>query len=335
MKTLHLRCGHDIQNTLREAGFVGDFLPHTNPYCQGPVTNTPDYYAKRAQFVFDGFSRWPAERQLTVEGLKAAFRSDDEEVLQAAHDYERVVLWAEHDNFDQMMLIRVLALYANARSPRVFELLGLNDFPGSWRFVGLGQLPPEALRLLWSTRRPVTPEQLAFGTRAWDALRLEDPRLFSKIASMKTAPLPHLPRAARRHLQELPSVANGLGLTEQLVLQAVSEMESRSLNQVFQLLYVYGREPLPFMGDAGMANVIRAMERAAEPPFVRSWQQADEREFLNRLTITDAGRDVLSGKRDWHSLEPPERWVGGVRIEPGKPGWRWDESKREPVKASA
>src|SRR4051794_2545337 len=30
MKTLHLRCGHDIQNTLKEAGFAGDFLPHTN-----------------------------------------------------------------------------------------------------------------------------------------------------------------------------------------------------------------------------------------------------------------------------------------------------------------
>jgi hypothetical protein len=68
---------------------------------------------------------------------------------------------------------------------------------------------------------------------------------------------------------------------------------------------------------------------------VRSWRQPDEREFRNVLAITDAGRDVLAGRRDWHSLKPPERWVGGVRIQPGKPGWRWDEAKRKPVMAGA
>ena len=44
-----------------------------------------------------------------------------------------------------------------------------DEFPGSQRFLGLGQLPPEALRLLWSTRKPVTPAQLALGNAAWDA----------------------------------------------------------------------------------------------------------------------------------------------------------------------
>src|SRR5262245_46126652 len=35
LKTLHLRCGSDIRQTLRDAGFSGDFLEHSNPYCQG------------------------------------------------------------------------------------------------------------------------------------------------------------------------------------------------------------------------------------------------------------------------------------------------------------
>jgi hypothetical protein len=34
-----VRCGHDIQNTLKDAGFTGDFYPLITPYCQGPVTN--------------------------------------------------------------------------------------------------------------------------------------------------------------------------------------------------------------------------------------------------------------------------------------------------------
>jgi hypothetical protein len=331
IRTLHLRCGHDIQNILKEAGFSGDFLPHVNPYSQGPVTNTADYYEKRAQFVYDSFERRYPERGLTLAGLTEGFRRNDEEVVQAAQDYERVVIWSEHDNVDQMMLIRVLALYAETRAPRTFEMISLNEFPGSLRFLGLGQLPPEALRLLWSTRRPITAAMLALGHRAWDALRLEDPRQLAAIARLKRAPLPDLPRAVHRHLRELPALENGLSLTEHLVLQALSETESRTLNDIFRLLFIQGREPLFFMGDLALANVIQSMEGVAEPPFVRSIGAPGEREFLNRLTITDAGRAVLAGERDWQSFNPPERWVGGIRIAHGKPRWRWDESKHEPV----
>ena len=66
------------------------------------------------------------------------------------------------------------------------------------------------------------------------------------------------------------------------------------------------------------------MEKAAEPVFVRTREQSDEREFDNELTITDAGRDVLRGKRDWLSMLPPERWVGGGCSGWGVvPGLRW------------
>ncbi|MEJ0034665.1 MAG: hypothetical protein WDO68_01045 [Gammaproteobacteria bacterium] len=71
MKTLHLRCGHDLRNILKEAGFVGDFMPHVNPYCRGPLVNTPDYYVKRAEFVFDFHARKEPERGLTLEDLAA------------------------------------------------------------------------------------------------------------------------------------------------------------------------------------------------------------------------------------------------------------------------
>lgn len=330
MKTLHLRCGSDIRDTLKAAGFNGDFLEHNNPYCQGPVTNTPDYYEKRARFVFDAFSSW---KPMTFEGLAEDFRRNDEEVARAADDYERVVLWAEHDNYDQFMVIRVLALYAIGRKPRTFELIGLNEFPGAVRFLGLGQLPAEALRMLWASRRPVTAEMLELASRAWDALRFADPHPFATIARMKDAALPDLPSAAHRHLQELPSLTNGLSLTEHLVLQALSEEETCTINRIFQLLHLKGRDPLPYMGDAGLAHVIRCMETASEPAFVRTSDTRDEHELSNRLTITDIGRAVLTGQRDWLSLNPPERWVGGVRIEPRKPAWRWNEGAREIVLA--
>lgn len=78
MKTRHVRCGHDIQNTLREAGFTGDFHPHITPYCQGPVTSGPDRHALMARFIVDAFTDFLSNTQ----------RLDYESVLDGEHQQD-------------------------------------------------------------------------------------------------------------------------------------------------------------------------------------------------------------------------------------------------------
>jgi len=51
--------------------------------------------------------------------------------------------------------------------------------------------------------------------------------------------------------------------------------------------------------------------------------------FIDRLAITQTGREVLEGGAEWLSLQPPVRWVGGVRIDPSTPNWRWDEVRQD------
>jgi hypothetical protein len=120
-----------------------------------------------------------------------------------------------------------------------------------------------------------------------------------------------------------------MSFTERLILQILAEEGSVALSKLAWA--VLKREPLFFIGDAGVARVVREIERAVEPPVLRTIETPGERLFRNKLTLTQAGRDMLSGTRDWHSLKPPSRWVGGVYVEPGLPGWRWDEVKREAV----
>jgi hypothetical protein len=136
--------------------------------------------------------------------------------------------------------------------------------------------------------------------------------------------------ALHRHLRELPSVENGLSLTQHLVLQILSEGGTVTLNHVFGLL-LGGREPLPWMGDTGLLRTIDAMLEVSEPPFTRIPAPPGERVFRQQLTITDAGRAILKGERDWLSLNPPPRWVGGTHIRPRTANWRWDESQRDAV----
>jgi len=329
MKTLHLRCGSDIQSTLQEAGFVGDFLEHAIPYCLGPVTRGPDRYELMARFIVDTFPevRGGLVYESELEGLKRG-----EQLLnRSAEEYERVVLWMEHDSWDQLVLARLLAHYASSKRPPVLELIAVSEFPGGERFRGLGQLPPEALRSLWDTRRSVTPAQLSLGSAVWDAVTCDDPRELTALMRSGTPALPIMAPALHRHLQELPAITNGLSLSEQLILQILSEGSFVQGKVLGMLIYV--REPLPWNTDLGMLHIIDDMLRAAEPVLVRSPvpPQPGKNRFNQRLTITDLGLAVVRGERDWHALTPPPRWVGGVLVQPSRPCWRWDETQRDVV----
>ena len=327
LKTLHIRCGSDIKNTLDEAGFTGDFLEHAIPYCLGPVTRGPDRHERMARFLVGAFpdARGGLEYESELKGL-----IDNEERLhRSADDYERVVIWMEHDSWDQLVLLRLLAHYADAKRPRVLELIVVDEFPGGERFLGIGQLPAEALRLIWFGRKPVTSAQLALGRDGWLALSNDDPRDLAALARSGTPALPVMAPALHRHLRELPSVENGLGLTQQLVLQILAE-GSATLNRVFHVLHKE-REPLPWIGDLGLRDVVNNMLKTTEPPLTRVMPPPGAREFLQQLTITPVGIALLRGERDWHTLQPPPRWVGGVNVRAGIAGWRWNESTREVV----
>jgi hypothetical protein len=333
LKTLHIRCGSDIQFVLQEAGFVGGFLEHSNPYCQGPVTNGPERHELRARFVSDSLGRkmdpYGEVHEITYEGALAASLRDEELLHQSAEDYERVVLWMEHDSYDQLVLVRLLSHYANAKRPRVLELIAVNQFPGPVRFIGLGQLPSEALRMLWPSRRAVTEAQLTLGNDAWLALTSPDPRALAALARSGTPALPIMAPALHRHLRELPSVENGLSLVEHLILQVLAEGPT-TFNRLLRR-HTYELEPLPWLGDWGTLGVLNDMAKATEPVFTRTRKSPDESAYQQEITITDVGLEVLRGERDWHTLKPVPRWVGGVYIEPGEPGWRWNEARCEAV----
>jgi hypothetical protein len=183
--------------------------------------------------------------------------------------------------------------------------------------------------MLWPTRRAVGSTELVIGRHAWDALRSDDPRELASIAGMEPRGLPDLPRALRRHLQELPWVEDGLSLTERLILQLV-EAESPTVGRLFSRL-TREREPLPWLGDVMLLALVEAMTKARDPALAISRDGGGEWPEW-RLDITPAGRAVLKGEQDGLSLGPPERWVGGVRIAPDAPSWRWNDADWRPMR---
>lgn len=319
-RTLHIRCGSDIRAPLREAGFAGDFLEYANPFCQGPVTAGPDFLDRRAAFLSAAFGSTVG---LSADAARA--RLEQEEAgLAAANRWDRVVLWFEHDGYDQLILARCLERFAVLGPPPVLEMVSLNRFPGGARFIGLGQLPPEALRLLWAGRRTVTWADCRAGQEVWDALTSPDPRELAAVIGRVGGGLPYMAGAVQRHLQELPGAGDGLALTERLALTALA-VGDRTVEDVWRVL-MRETDPLPFLTDLILWAILRGLLNAADPAVTVTPDTTTAPWPKRCLALTATGWAVLDGRRDWLSCGPAERWVGGVRLTPRDPAWRWDDA---------
>jgi hypothetical protein len=312
-RTLHIRCGSDIRDKLKCAGFTGDFLEYADPICEGPVPDVPDLIAVRSRYLADNFGWFKGQPQTQI----AADLRDSETGLAAAHQYGRVVLWFEHDSHDQLVLARAFARFRETTVPACLQLICIDRHPDVPRFVGLGQLEPPALAALWPTRQPITPRQVALGGTIWAALRQPDPTSLYAVAQTGTPALPIATPALWRHLRELPDATGGLSLTQRLVLTVLAN----GPNQVGRIFAASQQEiePLPFLDDTGFLRVVTRMA-LTEPAVLVI--HAGERPFSREASITETGRRVLAGQVDYLTLNPPGRWVGGHRVDGT---WRWDD----------
>lgn len=255
---LHIRCGSDIQRTLPEAGFNGDFLEFSDPLCTGPVSY--DYQPEtRARYLFEssGQTLHRSDTEILAE-LKKSYQS----LLSSQDNYEHMVLWFEHDTYDQFILIFILSQLLRKGSPKHLWMVTTNQFPGSVKFRGLGQLPPEALRVLWQTRQSVSDKQLAEADQYWRAFTDSNPQIFHRLVSeMKQSSLPYFKNAADRQLLEMPLADTQLPLTQQITIEILSE-GPLAAGKLFAIL-MNEKEPLPFLGDLMYWHILRQMEAQA------------------------------------------------------------------------
>ncbi len=116
-KTLHIRCGTDLRSTLPAGGFIGDFLEYSDPYGQGPIVQNDDFIKTRAKFLHESYDPL-FEKKLddsradkTLSDTVAYLETADARLKLAAQQYERVILWFEHDGYDPPALpeLRVAA----------------------------------------------------------------------------------------------------------------------------------------------------------------------------------------------------------------------------------
>jgi hypothetical protein len=289
---LHVTNADSAANTIRRTGIIGDIVPWRDILHEGPVPaglSLEGLADVRARFLagIEGTVRFPA--------ISASFGARNA----ALRGARRVVLWFEHDLYDQLQLLEILAALASQPETRA-ELICINAFPGVTPFHGLGQLSAPQLATLWPQRRPVTAAQLAVATRAWKAFASPDPSAVQKVLDTDLTPLPFLRDALERLLEEVPSAPTGLSRTERQILSAVS-LGHQHFADVFAANQQ--QEAAPFMGDTTVQSRITAMTNARVPLLTSE-----------PYTLTAAGHRVLAGEADARTLNGIDRWIGGVHL---------------------
>ena len=297
--------GESAGNTLRQTTLGGAVLSWQDVLHEGPVPDVApaELRAVRARFLSE--CGWGSERSLLE-----SFERRDRLYEQALEADTSVVLWFEHDLYDQLQLLQALALAGDAR----LELIQADS--------DLGPLPPDGLEALWPQRRPVSRHTRVLARETWDAFRAPEPTGLVELAGRDTPALPHLGPALQRLLEELPDAQTGLSRTERQLLEPLLDGPRRPAE-----LYLasQAREEASFLGDAWawkrLAELVPLVEELPAPPPL-----GDAREFLSaRVRLTPLGRKVLAGEAGRFEVAPVDRWLGGILVDGT---WRWDAATR-------
>ena len=319
---LHVTNGESAGNTLRQTSLGGAVLPWQDVLHEGPVPVGSRSELLRARAGFLSACGWGSRT-----AILASMERRDRQLLDALRGSEQVVLWFEHDLYDQLQLLDILALAGTVEGTP--ELIVIGSFPGKPSFRGLGELTADELETLWPSRVAAEPETLGAAAAAWDALRRPEPFELAAQAQAEVRQLPFLRPALLRLLEELPAPRDGLSGTERRLLRAIA---AGAATPAAAFRAAQDLEAAPFLGDAWFFRVLEALgagearlvETQAGRPLPAAPPLGDGQAFARLpLRLTRAGERVLRQDADRVTLLGVDRWVGGTHVTPDTT-WRWD-----------
>ena len=215
---------------------------------------------------------------------------------------DELVLWFEHDLYDQLQLLEVLAAApADAR----IDAIVVDEY--------LGELERSRGPALWAQRRRVTDDDRRAASDAWRLFTSAPPDQWSVDGGGEV--LRFAPAALRRMQQDLPWSTDGLALTERRLLEPLLDgpLEPAELFTTSQRW----EEP-KFLGDTSAFSRLDALA-----PLVVNEHEA--------YRLTPDGEAVLAGEADRVELAGFDRWFGGTHVRAPDALWRWDAREERVV----
>jgi hypothetical protein len=311
---LHITDGESVAGTLRQSGVPGEVRIFGDLLYEGPAPgglSDAEWWDTRARFLAQSHGVALAEARRAAKAY--------EDSLNAISNRDETVLWMDHRLSDQLILIMLLERYYRLHRGRSgLKLICIGQYPRMEHFVGLGHLTGEQLASLANSCSPVLEPEFVLASAAWNAFTSSVPTAIELVIAGDTSALPFLAPALRRHLEQFPSVENGLSRTEQ---QALSVLRDRGPLPALKLFFAVQQfeDPL-FMGDLSFFAILRELASGNFPLL--------EMDSAGLVKLTEVGSRVLQLQDDHIRLNGINRWLGGVHLTSTDSVWRWDTARK-------
>jgi len=299
--SLHITNGDSVLHLWKKAGLLGTHLAWRDVLHEGPVP---------AGLPLQDLSRIRAD-YLAARGLGNPIKlhhdlQKRDAVVRRAAEFDEIVLWFEHDLYDQLQLLQILAvLEEQGIGAGAVQLVQSDNY--------LGMLSADEVMSLYPKRRFLTSAMADIAAKAWRAFTSDSPEHLDAASSQKHTGFPFLGAALKRLCEEYPAAGSGLSRTQKHVLEACA-LGARHKEDIFRR--AQAREEASFLGDSVCYAYID--ELCDEPaPLLTNLEGAYEATVL--------GRRVLASDADWLEQQPLDRWIGGVHLTAER-SWRWDEA---------
>ncbi|MFC0215332.1 RNA polymerase subunit sigma-24 [Paenibacillus chartarius] len=338
---LHIVNGDLVERKLRQGGLEGDILVWRELLTEGPAVAAPEY----ERLVQLRANRLERELGIPAE-LFARHGREQKDRLDRFTAYEELVLWFEHDLFDQTILWFLLHYFAECdKGGTKLSVMSIGEFPGVPGFEGFGMLSAEQLASLFGCWKEIGGAALDLGRRVWAAYAGGEPDAIVALLKEELlwTELPFAQDALAFHLSRFPDTGRGLGAVEATTLETLETYGPLPMQDLF--VRVGKRHPLYGMGDVQYWGYLRRLCGSGKAEALIAWEGSDmgrlpgyetDPHMMKRpVSLTAAGRQVLRGECDAVRLLGYDRWLGGIHLRAEAGGdvpWRYDPSRRTLVR---
>jgi len=297
---LHITNGDSVVHSFRDGELPGTYLPWRDVLHDGavPWRNTLEELSDvRAREL----TRLGLGDAASMEQLRAEFAERDA-LLSQFRNHEEVVLWFEHDLYDQLQLLQILDWFSRRDlGSTKLTMIQIGRHPEVTPFHGLGQLTGDQLLALFPSRTPVTSQQLHIGRAGWEAFCSPDPADIHAFAERDDAEMPFLHDALQRLLEEYPGQADRLSRIERELLTAAS---AGAATRESLCRATWQMEPWPW-GDLSIYVRLDGLTNGPQPAIDRNG---------DLYSLTRYGRRLLDGDAEAVRARSVDTWLGGVHI---------------------
>lgn len=309
--------GMSAVHTIQNAGIEGDIISWDDALHDGPVPGgktLEELSEIRAKYISD--IGWG-----TYEEIHQRFIERDNKLKQHG-EYDELTLWFEHDLYDQLQLMQILAwLFENRDQSTKLTVACERKF--------IAEQDETTIQQMYKDRRDVLVDEMEYAKFAWRAFRAEisivifyyhgDPQKVGKYigGSLMSSIL----LAIDTYMREFPDISLGLTHSEWTALHILSK-GSIPVGQLFRKYLQEFKKP-KYLGDSSFALYMSRLSHVKHP--LLTFDDGEKIQYHPKIStmnnfwkrkviLTDMGHQVLDRKEDHIEINGIDRWMGGLHL---------------------